>query len=260
MTSLRDYYGWRARIGLIYMDSGTAMEAEFYAMAPEGVSTHTSRIHLPEVTVSGLSAMMSGDAVEVCTRQLAAAPLHAILFGGTSATFLEGIGWDEKIAGRMASIAGGVPVTTTSTALLRALRALEARRIAFVTPYIEEVTERGRRFLEANGFEVLSSDGLGLSRDHDIGNVKTEEIYGFARRVAHPEAEALAISCTNLRTIGAIAPLEEDLGVPVVSANQASFWDCLRLAKVGAPVRGFGRLFELRGEQAEAARALRETG
>ena len=36
---------------------------------------------------------------------------------------------------------------------------------------------------------------------------------------------------------------QEDLGRPVLSANQAAFWHALRLAGAGAPVRHYGQLF-----------------
>jgi maleate isomerase len=239
---IREHYGWRARIGLIYMASSTVMEPEFYAMAPEGVSIHTSRIHLPEGTVEGLTTMMGGDDVERCTGELARAPLHVIVFGGTSATFLKGKGWDREIRSRMETVADGIPATTTSSAVLKALRACNAKRVSLVTPYIDEVTERGRIFLEQDGFVVVGSQGMHIKDDHAIGAVTTEQVYDFAREVVKPEADAVFISCTNLRTIGAIAPLEEALGIPVVSAIQASFWDCLRIAGVDDEVDGFGQL------------------
>ncbi len=239
---IREHYGWRARIGLIYMASSTVMEPEFYAMAPEGVSVHTSRIHLPEATVEGLTAMMEGEEVERCTRELARAPLHVIVFGGTSATFLKGIVWDKEVRSRMETVANGIPATTTSSAVLKALRACGAERVSLVTPYIEEVTERGRNFLEQAGFVVVGAEGMHIKDDHAIGAVTTEQVYDFAREVVKPEADAVFISCTNLRTIGAIAPLEETLGVPVVSAIQASFWDCLRIAGIKDEVDGFGQL------------------
>lgn len=241
---MKDYYGWRARIGLIYMASSTVMEPEFAAMAPEGVSFHTSRIHLPEATVGGLASMMGDEEVERCTRELVRAPLDCVVFGGTSASFLEGIGWDEKVRQRMESVSEGIPATTTSTASLRALRAIEASSITLATPYIEEVTERGRRFFEQNGIAVRNAEGLGIKDDHAIGAVTTQAVYRFVRSMADRRAEAVFISCTNFRTIGAIAALEEDLGMPVVTANQASFWDALRLAGVRAPVDGFGRLLK----------------
>lgn len=239
-----DYYGWRARLGLVYMASSTVMEPEFAAMAPQGVSFHTSRLHLPEASVEGLTAMMEADDTERCVAELARAPLHAIVFGGTSATFLKGLGYDHSIIERMQTRSRGIPVTTTSTASLQALEALGASSISLVTPYIEEVTERAERFFSDNGLKVLSAQGMGIRGDHDIGAVSTERVYDFTRQSVLKEADAVFISCTNLRTIGAIAALEEDLRKPVVTAVQASFWGVLRLAGINAPVTGFGKLLE----------------
>lgn len=242
---MKDFYGWRARLGLVYMASSTVMEPEFAAMCPEGVSFHTSRIHLPAPTVDGLSRMMADEETERCVRELAQAPLHAIIFGGTSATFLQGLGWDREIIDRMEKVSGGIPATTTSTASLKGLKAFDASRISVVTPYVDEVTERARRFFSDNGFEVLVAAGMGIGSDHGIGAVSTEQVYAFARANADQRADAMFISCTNLRTLGAIPALEEDLGIPVVSAIQASFWGGLRLAGVKAGAPGFGRLFEM---------------
>lgn len=243
---MKDYYGWRARIGLIYMASSTVMEPEFYAMAPEGVSIHTDRIVLPAPTIAGLEKMMEGPEVQRCAAFLAQAPLHVIMFGGTSATFLHGIGWDRKVIEQMDEVTHGIPTSTTSTASLNALRAVGARKISIATPYLDVITERAQRFFHDNGFEVLASKGLNLDKDHDIGAVPLESVYEFAKRNCHPESDALFLSCTNWRTVGAIEPLEQDLGIPVISAIQASFWECLRLARVGEGGEGFGRLFKHR--------------
>ena len=121
---MKDYCGWRARIGLIYMASSTVMEPEFYAMAPEGVSIHTTRIHLPEASLEGLSNMMEGDQVEEAAALLSRAPLDVITFGGTSATFLEGLGNDRKVIERIESASDGVAGSATSTAAVRALPVL----------------------------------------------------------------------------------------------------------------------------------------
>ncbi|WP_439813877.1 maleate cis-trans isomerase family protein [Zavarzinia sp. CC-PAN008] len=240
---MRDYIGWRARLGLVYMASSIVMEPEFYAMAPEGVSIHTARIHLPKVSAEGLKTMMDDGPLEDASRLLAYAPLSAAVFGGTSASFLEGIGYDHGVRRRMSALMGGLPVTTTSTAAVTALRCFGARRITFVGPYISEVTQRGARFFEQNGFEVLSAHGMEIDDDHGIGFVPLERVYDFARRAADAKAEALFISCTNLRTVGAIEALEQDLNIPVVTAIQSSFWHVLGLAGVRAPVEGFGSLF-----------------
>ncbi|HMK79545.1 MAG TPA: aspartate/glutamate racemase family protein [Xanthobacteraceae bacterium] len=247
---MRDYTGWRAKIGLIYMASSTVMEPEFHAMAPEGVSIHTTRIPLPKASAEGIKSMMTEGPLEGAAALLAQAPLDACVFGGTSASFLEGRGFNDVVANRMRKVMGAIPVTTASTAALLAMRTLGVKRMTFVGPYIEEVTARGRAFFEANGIEVLSAHGLGITADHELGAVPLERVYGFAKACADAAAEAIFISCTNLRTVGAIEALEQDLGVPVVSAIQSSFWHALALAGVGARVTGFGSLFERRPNEA----------
>jgi maleate isomerase len=245
MDTMDDIYGWRARIGLLYPFAGWVMEPEFYRMAPPGVTTLTARVTLVAATMEGLADMAQSPEVERCTAGLATAPVSVICFGGTSASFLHGPDWDLGLRERMAKAAGEIPVTTTSAASVRALRAFGVRRIAFVGPYLADVTERGRRFFEASGFKVLTALGMQLDHDKTIGRVPLEEVYRLARRGDHPDAEAVFISCTGLKTIGVLAALEHDLGKPVVSANQASFWDCLRLSGIPDRIIGFGRLFDL---------------
>ena len=241
---MKDYCGWRARIGLVFPDSGTVMEPECYAMALEGVTIHTDRLHLAKMTVDGLESMMNANETERCVERLAEAPLQSIVFGGTSATFLKGIGYDDEIKRRMEAKSRGIPVTTTSTAALKALRLLGVKRPSFVGPYIDEVTELGKRFFEQNGFEVVATGALGFTADKDVGAVSLERVYNFVRETTPATADGVFISCTNFRSVGAIAALESDLGIPVVSAIQASFWDALRLAGVRDSRSGFGRLFD----------------
>ncbi len=56
-------------------------------------------------------------------------------------------------------------------------------------------------------------------------------------------AEAVLFSGNGFRAIGVIAALEEDLGRPVLTANQVAFWYALRQAGVRASANGYGRVF-----------------
>ena len=55
--------------------------------------------------------------------------------------------------------------------------------------------------------------------------------------------EGVFIGGNGFRAIGVIAALEEDLGRPVLTANQVAFWYALRLAGVGAEVDDYGQVF-----------------
>jgi maleate cis-trans isomerase len=124
--------------------------------------------------------------------------------------------------------------------------ALGARRVAVATPYVDFVNESERAFLQEYGFEVTSMHGLRLGETQEerrgIGRVPPEHVYRMARLVDRPEAEAIFISCTNLATLGVIRRIEDDLGKPVVTSNQACFWGCLRLLGLQDRIEGHGRL------------------
>ena len=134
---------------------------------------------------------------------------------------------------------------TTAGAVAGALRALDAQRVSMVTPYIPELNDLEVKFLEGWGFDVVSQAGMGILTAFDIGVVPLAETYRFAREHVAAGADALFISCTNLRTMDVIQALEEDLGIPVVTSNQATYWQCLRALGHSVAIPSYGRVFEL---------------
>ncbi len=246
MTFVEDGDGYKARLGLVYMASSVVMEAEMYAMTAPGVSIHTSRVKLPSVTVEGIDQMMRSPELEQSVRLLAEAPLDALCFGGTSASFLHGTSWDRAYLAHLREWAPGIPATTTASAVLQALAAVGAGPVTLVTPYTPDIIARGARFLGENGHPVVASAGMDITSDHELARVPLERVYDLAIATDTLESTAVFISCTNLRSVGAIAALEAALGKPVISAVQASFWRCLDLIGVDGAKRGYGSLVDLR--------------
>jgi len=236
-------YGWRARIGLIVPSSNTTMEAEFWRMAPEGVSVHTARMNLTDVTERALVEMESY--ARAAAARLADASVDILMYGCTSGSLVKGKGYDRRIAEELEEHSG-IRAATTSTAVLEALEELGISRVVVATPYIEGVNERERRFLEENGFEVLRIEGLGLVKNTEIGRQGPQTAYNLARRVYVPGADGVFISCTNFRTIEVIDVLERDLGVPVITSNQASMWFVLRNLGIREEYEEYGTLMKER--------------
>lgn len=243
-TFMPDGSGTLARIGLIYIASSVVMEEEIAAMSAPGVSTHTARIRLPKVTVEGIEEMMAAPELETAARHAAAPPVGVVCFGGTSASFLHGTAYDRALTRKIEGWVPGPLVTTASTATLAALRKVSAGKVALATPYVSAIHERAVRFLSENGHEVVASAHLDITDDHALADVSIEEVYDHVLSVDHPDATAIFVSCTNFRTVGAIAALEERLGKPVISAIQASFWHCLHLLNVRGARPGYGSLFQ----------------
>jgi maleate isomerase len=220
------------------------MEPECYAMAPLGVSFHTARIPLHEVSVEALRRLGEAGLEDVlgAVRLLATAPLHSIVFACTSGSFIGGKTYDERLIAAMQQACPGIPVTTTSTALVAGLGAVGARRVVVAAPYPHEITARAADYLRERGFTVAATSSLNLTSDHDIGFTPPSVVVEQVLALDRPEADAVVICCTNLRTAAILEDLEARLGKPVVSAIQASVWHALRLAGIADPVLGYGRL------------------
>ncbi|WP_456326146.1 maleate cis-trans isomerase family protein [Palaeococcus sp. (in: euryarchaeotes)] len=232
-------YGWRGRIGLIVPSSNTTMEMELHEALPEGVSLHTARMPLKGVTEEEL-LKMSALAVE-SAKLLKDADVDIILYGCTSGSFIGGENFENELEEKIEDEVK-IPVVTTSSAILAALNALEAQQILVLTPYTEEINKREREFLEANEFEVLDIRGMGIVENTKIGRLEPYEAYRLAKAMFTEEADALFISCTNFRTFEIIEALEDDLGVPVITSNQASLWYALRELEINESILGLGTL------------------
>lgn len=250
-------YGWRARIGIIIPSVNTTFEPECYRLAPEGVSFHFSRMNLGDLTVEGLREM--GKQTMEKGKELAAAGVDLIVFGCTSGSFSEGKGHDEKIIQELEE-ATGIPALATSTAVIKALKALSVRSFALCTPYSEELNVREKEFFEAQGFKVTAMVGLGLVKKTPLFPIASRPIshvglqepyisYKLARTVNSPEAQAIFVSCTNFRSLEVIEKLENDLGKPVISSNQATVWAALQFLSVYESLPGAGSLFRIKRNQ-----------
>ncbi len=240
IKSLNDWYGWRAKLGIIYTSSSTIMESVLYAMAPRGVSSHTTRVFLGKVTADEL--VKTGARAVDAARLLATAPLHAIVFGCTSGSFLMGPGYDAELTEELFEITDPIPVITTTTAVANGLKTLDLQKIVIATPYTDDINDRACGYFEAVGHQVLKMQGLQITTDLEMTQLSPEKVYQLAKSTWTPEADGMVISCTSLRTIEILEELEADIGKPVISANQASFWATLRLAGVHEKVPGFGQL------------------
>lgn len=243
MKALSRYspYGWKARIGLIVPSTNAVNEAEFWRMAPEGISILTARAMLSGAA-SQESYVRMAEAVDGAADQLATAEVDIVAYGCTSGSFMCPL--PELVRGMHERT--GVPAIAAAGAVVAALRALGARRIAIGTPYVDFVNRREIAFLEEYGFEVSSLIGMDMGHTQEerraISRVPPEAIYRLAREADRPDADVIFLSCTNLASLGVIQQLEDDLGKPVITSNQACFWACLRRLGITTAISGYGKL------------------
>lgn len=234
-------YGWRLRLGMLLPSSNPVAEPEVSRMLPDGVSLHTTRLKLAGSSSEDLLGMTAK--VEEATELLVDAGVDRLVFNCTAVSTYD-VAQGESLRQRIEAVAQR-PATSTSDAIVAALKALKARRIVLVTPYIDAVNQREIAFLAHYGVEVLSETGKGLLEGKAMASVEPGEWYRAAMEQRHAEADAYFLSCTAIRVADVIAPLERDLRAPVITSNQAMTWHCLRQAGFPDDQAAFGALFKL---------------
>ncbi|XDB00338.1 aspartate/glutamate racemase family protein (plasmid) [Sulfitobacter sp. LCG007] len=233
-------YAYRAKLGLIVPPTNTVNEAEWMRMIPEGVTFHTHRMPLHgagerEALMRDLSASVG---------LLAQSGVDAVAYACTAGSMTV----PATQLPEDASAATGQKVLTTSAALVDALRALGASRISVATPYAQPVNDHEVEFLAAHGVETLAIAGLGIGAGgpHEfvrIARTPLDRVRAHAIDIFDPASDALLIACTDFPTLPLIPDLEDKLGVPVVTSNQATLWSMLRSVGIDDRLPGLGRLF-----------------
>ncbi len=215
---------------------------EFRCFLPDGVEMVTAGTMVPNQETSaeqGIWLAENGDIEEAARRLMRYSP-DCFAYFCTTASFVRGMEYDEEISDRVTQ-ATGLPATTTSTAMVKALKALGVKRVALASPYMPDVEVAFVTFLEGHGFEVVNSAALNLPEGHSI--VPPERIRNAAEEADRPRAEAVFVGCTGQRLGRLLDDMEARLGKPVLSANQVTVWHALQLVGCDPVVAGRGSLF-----------------
>jgi len=230
---------FRAKIGYVLLATEQTIEDDVYRLRPQGVGVHFARAPIPDsITNASLLAQVDHLAA-AAARLLPDNSLDVICYACTSGSMVIG---EQQVFAQLQKGAPGAEPTSLITGVIRALRALDVRRIAVATPYLDEINQREAAYLGQAGFEVINIEGLKLERDSDMVRVAPDSIFEFARSVDRANAEALFVSCGALRTLDVIEDLERALGKPALCSNQAMIWDTLRRAGIADSIQGFGSL------------------
>ncbi len=235
----------RAAIGLIVLASDQTVEYEFRRIFDlPGVALFESRIYNDTtITPETLKAMEAGM-TEAARLILPGIPLDVVAYGCTSGAMTIG---DDKVAELIHKARPGVTCTSPMKATMAAFEAFGARRIALLTPYLDEINQTMRGFIEARGVSVPVMGSFNEPNDNKVGRISPASIREAALELGRSElVDAVFVACTALRVVEIAAEIEAELGKPVTSSNHAMAWHCLRLAGIDDPQPHLGRLFTLK--------------
>lgn len=229
----------RAKLGFVLLAMEQTIEGDLFRMAPEGVGVHVTRAAMADaVTVETLHEMAAGirPAADLILPELT---LDVLCYACTSGSIVIG---PAEVRSELAATGRAREVTTLVDGVTAALRQLSAQQISVLTPYVDGINELEATHLRRAGFTLDALTGLGITKDQDIARVHPQALADLAVQHTHPDSDALFISCGALRTLDVIEEIEQRIGRPVVTSNQAMMWQCLRLAGVTDHLEGYGAI------------------
>lgn len=231
------------RVGLVVLATDHTTEGDFRRMvASDALGIHVARIpYANPVTAENLRRMQ--PALEAgAALILPGEALDAICYSCTSASVVIG---DDAVTAAIRRAKPGVAVVTPPGAAARALEALGARRISVLTPYTIETSRPLADYFAERGFGLARVTCLGLDDDREMARITPAALVTAAVAAMAPDADALFISCTALRSAQVAGAIEAVIGRPVVTSNLATAWACLRLCGDGRPRPELGRVMAL---------------
>lgn len=239
-------YGYAGRVG--YLSPGIVDEtlsAQFYRMAPPGVTLVRTSLELKDVTIEEVNAALAKT--EKAAAELGKYKPDCIVFGGSPTVAVPGHGSDKAIVEKVEK-ASGRKAFSAQAAAIEALQRYGARKLALATPFPDNVNLLVKEFLEKSGFEVLSIGGLGVHY-LDLTLTPLQKSWDLGKRVFQEarDADALYFPGAPLPCVDNIEGLEQELGTFVISSLQASLWKALQIIGYRAPVAGYGKLLRESG-------------
>lgn len=222
-----------ARIGVVVPVSNSNLEPDLVLLVPDGVSFHVSRSGgydveaIPDEHQMRRYADTHSDDVVDALRHCGS---EVILYGCTSATLAQGPKYDAAFRERIEARTG-IPAMTAAGAVVGALRDLGAGTFAFASPYVATLNDLAVSFIETFGFRCVSrADVPKPLGNEEIAALTPEEAVALAERADTEEADAIVLSCTDMRAVEAVIEIERRRGKPVVTSNQALLvWGLRRL-------------------------------
>jgi maleate isomerase len=235
----------RTLLGMLTPSSNTVLEPVTAAMLAglDDVSAHFARFPVTEIALSPTALAQFDDApILAAAGLLAHAKMDVIAWNGTSSGWL-GFAADQRLIARITAQTG-IAATTSMLALNEVLAARGARRVAFVTPYLDAVQARIVENYAGLGYACAAERHLGLQDNFSFSEVDGATLSDMIRAVATAKPDAIAVICTNLRAAGLVASLEAETGIPIYDTIATAVWKSLVLAGADpARVKGWGRLF-----------------
>ncbi|MEM9104903.1 MAG: Asp/Glu racemase [Pseudomonadota bacterium] len=237
----------RARIGVLVPYTNTNLEPDMELLRPPDTTVHFARMagyDINEVPGSDQMAGLGASDMSDALMMISAVRPDAVIYGCTSATLTHGTGFDADLAARIRDGSGALSFTAAGS-LVAALQVLAVTRVGFASPYLGEINDQAVAFLADNGIATVKCHDIGRPLgNYGQGELSPDDVFELALCADHDDAEAIVLSCTDMRSVEVIERLEQALGKPVVTSNQSMMFNLMRALGLPRHERLPGKLFE----------------
>ena len=218
----------RYRIGQIVPSSNTTMETEIPAILrsreadqPERFTFHSSRMRMKKVTREELAAMDADS--DRCAIELSDARVDVLGYACLVAIMSMGKGYhrvsEKRLHERTAENGAPAPVVTSAGALVDGLKALGAKKVSIIAPYMKPLTQLVIEYIENEGVEVVDALSLEIADNLKVGVCDALAPAELWRKLNLANVDAIVASaCVQMPSLASIPEIEAASGLPVVSS------------------------------------------
>lgn len=237
----------RARIGVLVPFTNTNLEPDMMLMRCPDTTVHFQRMggyDVDEIPGSDQMAGLGASDISHDLRMISGVRPDVVLYGCTSATLTHGPGFDADLAQQIKAGSGAISLTAAGS-LIKGIQAFGAAKVGFSSPYLGEINTQAMDFLAAHGIETVKCADVGRELgNYGQGELTPDEVFALACQADHPEAQAIVLSCTDMRAAEAVERIEAHLGKPVITSNQAMMFCLMKALELPRHDALPGRLFD----------------
>lgn len=208
-------------VGLMVPANNTTMEHELRTWLPAGSTCTTVRIPRGKGMLSAATLPEYKARALELAKQFKDPAIDVVAYGCTAAGFISGPAGDAELQRELEAVTVK-PVATTARSMVLALQAAGARRIALVTPYLDDVNERLKAFLGEGGIAVRRFASFYAPDVEALGRIQSDDVERLARETMADDCDALFIACSQLPTATILDGLAREFGRPALSSIQAT--------------------------------------
>ena len=230
-----------SRIGVITLSTDFTIEQDFRKVCHNlPVDLFFNRIPFLNPLTHENYIKMADHIAETTNQILPNEKIQVVAYGCTSGTIEIG---EKKIRSEIFKAKPDALITTPITAAVKALKLLNNKKIAVLTPYPKDVNVKVYNYLIESGFEIKSFSSFNLNYDSDIAKVTHDSLMQTISSIDLTDVDSIFVSCTALPVLTIINELEKKISKVVLSSNQTLIWDTLKEINYNNKIEGFGELF-----------------